>query len=170
MMDLSNWKSEIVDIDSLRPHPRNPRVHPESLIKKLEKSIKEFGWSNPVIATEDGLVLAGHARITAAKNMGISRVPVVRLPINGDKANAYLIADNRIAEESEWDRGILKDIILELDHGAFDLELTGFSLGEVEEMMTAAPPNFLPGTEEEQGRLGQKKPVVCPECSHEFTP
>ena len=137
-MEMKEWKSEIIPIADLVQHPRNPRVHPESLIVKLVKSIEHFGWTNPVILAKDGTVLAGHARLTAAARMGIDRVPVIKTDLDGDKAEAYLIADNKIADESEWDTSRLKEIILDLDHGGFDLELTGFSLGEVEEMMTAA--------------------------------
>jgi hypothetical protein len=136
--------TEIAFLRDLKPHPRNPRVHPESLIAKLVKSIENFGWTNPVILARDGTVLAGHARLEAAKRIGLDRVPVLRTELDGDKADAYLIADNRIADDSEWDRFLLKGILLDLDHGAFDLELTGFSLGEVEELMTAVPPVGFP--------------------------
>lgn len=151
-----------VDPDMLAWHPRNPRLHPESLLAKLEKSILSFGWTNPVIVANDGhTILAGHARVVVARRMGISKIPVIKTDLEGDKADAYLLADNRIAEESEWDRPLLKDLFLDLDHGGFDLELTGFDLEEVEELMTAAPP----------GQGGPEAPAgtgftTCPECGY----
>ena len=123
---------KMVHIDSLRAHPRNPRVHPESLISKLKGSIEEFGWTNPVLVTEDGIIIAGHARTKAARAMGVMEVPVIVLPLQGNQVEAYLIADNRLAEESEWDIGTLKDLIADLDTGDFNLELTGFDMAELE--------------------------------------
>lgn len=125
-----------VDIKKLKPHPKNPRVHPDSAIEKLERSIKEFGWTNPILVSADGYILAGHARLKAAEKAGISEVPVIYLPLEGAKAEAYLIADNRLQDETDWDLPKLKDLLQELDTGEFDIELTGFDMGEIEELMT----------------------------------
>jgi DNA modification methylase len=124
-----------VKISELRPHPKNPRVHPDSAIEKLERSIKEFGWTNPVLVSADGYVLAGHARLKAAEKAGIKEVPVVYLPLEGAKAEAYLIADNRLQDETDWDYEKLKDLLQELDTGEFDLELTGFGMDEIEDLI-----------------------------------
>ena len=123
-------------ISELKPHPKNPRVHPDSAIEKLERSIKEFGWTNPILVSADGYILAGHARLKAAEKAGISEVPVIYLPLEGAKAEAYLIADNRLQDETDWDMPKLKDLLQELDTGEFDLELTGFDMGEIEDLMT----------------------------------
>jgi DNA modification methylase len=125
-----------VKISKLRPHPKNPRVHPDSAIEKLERSIKEFGWTNPVLVSADGYILAGHARLKAAEKAGIQEVPVVYLPLEGAKAEAYLIADNRLQDETDWDLPKLKDLLQELDTGEFDIELTGFDMDEIEDLMT----------------------------------
>jgi len=125
-----------VKINELKPHPKNPRVHPDSAIDKLVRSIKEFGWTNPILVSADGYILAGHARIKAAEKAGISEVPVIYLPLEGAKAEAYLIADNRLQDETDWDLPKLKDLLQELDTGEFDLELTGFDMGEIEDLMT----------------------------------
>ena len=124
-----------VKINELKPHPKNPRVHPDSAIDKLVRSIKEFGWTNPVLVSADGYVLAGHARLKAAEKAGISEVPVVYLPLEGAKAEAYLIADNRLQDETDWDYAKLKDLLEELDTGEFDLELTGFGMDEIEDLI-----------------------------------
>ena len=157
---------EMMPVAALKPHPRNPRQHPEKAIEKLVKSLQEFGWTNPVLLSADGFVLAGHARLKAAEKAGIVEVPVVRLPLSGAKADAYLIADNRLQEETAWDVPGLKDLLQELDTGEFDLRLTGFDMHEIEMMMTA----FQPADESEQAQLDSKNPVTCPKCGHEFTP
>ena len=74
-----------VDISSLKPHPKNPRVHPDSLINKIQSSIKEFGWTNPILVSADGYILAGHARLKAAHKMGLMQVPVICLPFDGSR-------------------------------------------------------------------------------------
>jgi len=125
-----------VKISELRPHPKNPRVHPDSAIDKLVRSIKEYGWTNPILVSADGYVIAGHARLKAAEKAGISEVPVIYLPLEGAKAEAYLITDNRLQDETDWDLPKLKDLLQELDTGEFDLELTGFDMDEIEDLMT----------------------------------
>ncbi len=138
-----------VKITSLKPHPRNPRQHPEGALNKLVKSIKEFGWTNPVLVSKDGYVLAGHARLKAAEKAGLTEVPVIYLDLEGAKADAYLIADNKIQELTDWDLPALKDILQDLDDGQFDLTLTGFDEKEIEQLMT----QFNPG-DGEQGEQG----------------
>ena len=125
-----------VKINELKPHPKNPRVHPDSAIDKLVRSIKEFGWTNPILVSTDGYILAGHARLKAAEKAGIEEVPVIYLPLEGAKAEAYLIADNRLQDETDWDYEKLKDLLQELDTGELDLELTGFDIEEIEDLMT----------------------------------
>lgn len=124
-----------VKINELKPHPKNPRVHPDSAIDKLVRSIKEYGWTNPVLVSADGYVLSGHARLKAAEKAGIEEVPVIYLPLEGAKAEAYLIADNRLQDETDWDYEKLKDLLQELDTGEFDLELTGFDMEEIEDLI-----------------------------------
>jgi len=128
-------KVQKIDIDKLKPHPKNPRIHPDSAIEKLERSIKEFGWTNPILVSKDGYILAGHARLKAAKKAGLEEVPVIYLPLEGAKAEAYLIADNRLQDETDWDYEKLEDLLQELDTGEFDLELTGFDMDEIDSML-----------------------------------
>ena len=107
-----------VKIAELKPHPKNPRQHPDSAIAKLTRSIQEFGWTNPVLVSKDGFVLAGHARLKAAENAGITEVPVIQLDLEGAKADAYLIADNKTQDLTDWDLPLLKDLLQELDKPA----------------------------------------------------
>jgi len=127
---LNNLKVEIVDINSIKPHPRNPRIHPKSAIKKLIQSIKEFGWTNPILVSVDNVILAGHARLKAAQEMGLKEVPVIRLNMDNEKVIAYLIADNRLQDETDWDYEKLVELVDEL-YKAGMAELTGFDSGEL---------------------------------------
>src|SRR3990172_316989 len=128
-------KIEYVPIASLKPHPKNPRVHPESAINKLSVSIKEFGWTNPIIVSGDGFVLAGHARLKAAEKAGLNQVPAIRVPLEGKQADAYLIADNKLQEETRWDIPQLKELLVDLDDGGLDLTLTGFDERELKKLI-----------------------------------
>jgi len=124
-----------VPIENLKLHPKNPRVHPDSAINKLAKSMREFGWTNPILASEEGFVLAGHARLKAAKKAGIKEVPVIFLPLRGVKAEAYMIADNKLQDETDWDLPKLKDLLQELDIGDINIDITGFEHSDIEELM-----------------------------------
>ncbi|MCJ7829172.1 MAG: ParB/Srx family N-terminal domain-containing protein [Dehalococcoidia bacterium] len=145
-----------IEISKLRPHPQNPRTHPESAIDKLVKSLKEFGFTNPILISADNYVLAGHARLKAAEKAGLKEVPVIQLPLSGSKALAYMIADNRLQEETLWDFPKLKDLLGVLDTGELDLEITGFDINEIE--------GLLSGEEVEKPKHKKK----CPKCGWEW--
>jgi len=134
-----------VKIDELKVFEGNPKKHPPEQIDKIIKSFGEFGFTNPVLATEDNMIVAGHARIEAARKAGIREVPVVYLPFKGKKALAYAIADNKLAELAMWDFTMLADLMTELDDGQFDLQATGFDIEEVEKIMNWTPGQFRPG-------------------------
>ncbi len=125
-----------VKIKDLKPHPKNPRVHPDSALDKLMKSIGQFGFTNPVLASKDGMILAGHARCKAAQKAGIEEVPVIFLDLEGADADAYLIADNKIQEETSWEKETLADLIKELQGLDYDVSFTGFSPPEIDELFT----------------------------------
>jgi len=130
-----------IPIDDLRPHPQNPREHPEKAIQKLMRSIEEFGWTNPVIVKEsDGTILAGHARIKAAKKLGREMVPAIEVDLTGADADAYMLADNRIQAETEWDQEELADILNELTYFDMDISLTGFDEEEIEDILAMSEP------------------------------
>ena len=135
---MNNIEVKVMRVDELRPHPKNPRKHKAKGIDKLVRSIKEFGWTNPVLVSEEGYVLAGHARLKAAKKAGIKEVPVIVLPLSGEKAEAYMIADNRLQDDSDWDEQLLHELVEELKE-KIDLAITGLEekeinviLGEIE--------------------------------------
>ena len=165
---MDELKIEYVPIDQLKPFAGNPRTHPEAAIEKLVTSIEYFGWTNPVLVDSGGRVLAGHARLKAAKKAGIEQVPVVRLPLAGKDAELYVIADNKTQELTEWDWSKLGDLFGELDTGDIDLTLSGFDTEEIGGLVHGLD-EFKPTTEDEQPRLDVKAPVKCPACGHEFT-
>lgn len=129
------------------PNPRNPNQHPENQIELLAKIVASQGWRSPItVSRRSGFVVRGHGRIMAAVKLGVSEVPVDFQDYRNEGEEwADLIADNRIAELSSNDRGLLKDILEELDDGAFDMDLTGFDDSALEELMTAAPPEPVAG-------------------------
>lgn len=133
---------EVVALDSLKPNPANPNKHPDAQITLLAKIIKAQGWRNPiVVSNRSGLITKGHARLSAAKLLGLDVAPVDRQDYADEKTEwADMIADNRIAELAEPDRSMLADLMEQIDDGSFDMDLTGFDSAALEELMTAAPP------------------------------
>jgi len=127
-------KVEYRKISELKPHPKNPRIHPESAVDKLERSIREFGWTNPILVSKDGYILAGECRWKTAKKAGLKEVPVIKLPLSGDKAVAYMVADNKLQDLTDWDFPKLEEVFENLQETDFDLELTGFKLEEIENL------------------------------------
>jgi ParB-like chromosome segregation protein Spo0J len=110
------------------PNPRNPNTHPEKQIELLAKIIKNQGWRAPItVSSRSGFIVRGHGRLMAAQLLGVEQVPVDRQDYETEAEEwADLIADNRIAELAEMDDALLKDLLVELDAGEFDIELTGF--------------------------------------------
>lgn len=126
---------EHIPLSSLRPDPRNARVHSPKQIDVLARAIQSFGFNNPILIDKDGLIIAGHGRAEAGKKLGIERVPTIKLEhLSPAQVRAYRIADNRIAELAAWNEDLLQiefqDLTsLELD---FDLTLTGFETPEID--------------------------------------
>lgn len=127
-----------IDIKSIVPAPYNPRkIKPEEL-DKLVKSIQEFGYCEPIIINEQtGHCVGGHQRLKALQKLGYKEVTAVIVDLEEQKEKALNIALNKIS--GEWDFTLLKDLIEDLDDGQFDLELTGFDLSEIENLMTFVP-------------------------------
>jgi DNA modification methylase len=135
LMERIVWHS----VGDLKPFPGNPRQHPESQIAGLMKSIRKV-WTIPILIDETGTILAGHGRLEAAKRLGMNEVPTVTIAgLSAGEKRAILIADNRLPEKAVWDfdilRGHFKDLI-EID---FDVELTGFTTGEIDLVLDGQP-------------------------------
>lgn len=120
---------------SLKPHPQNPRVHKDKQVAQIAQSIKAFGFNVPILVDDRHHVVAGHGRLLAARKLGWETVPVIKLNhLTESQYSAFLIADNRLTENSSWDERLLGEQLkvlseLELD---FDLEVTGFEIAEID--------------------------------------
>jgi DNA modification methylase len=114
--------------DAIRPNKSNPRVHPKWQIEKLRESIREFGFTIPILCDTSGTIIAGHGRLEAAKAEGLLTVPVIVADNwTEDQCLAYMIADNALTDASEWDRDLLSSIAVGLSDRDFDVDLLGFS-------------------------------------------
>lgn len=135
---MENLNIEILPLTSLAPYANNARTHSKKQIRQIADSIKEFGWTNPVLIDVDGGVIAGHGRLEAAKLLGIDQVPTIRLEdLTEGQKRAYVIADNKLAEQAGWDIELLAtefEGLIEID---IDLELTGFEAPEIDLILAA---------------------------------
>lgn len=136
----------------LRPSPRNPRTHSKQQIGQIANSIKEFGFTNPLLIDQCDTVIAGHGRLEAAKLLGLEQVPTIRLDqLSDDQIRAYVIADNKLAENAGWDRELLA---LELQYLSdldveFDISVIGFEMAEIDVLIGELDPGESAGGEDE---------------------
>ena len=131
---------EYVKVDSLLPHPDNPRIHSKKQIRKVAESIRAFGFRMPVVIDHSSRLVCGHARVEACKLLGIDRVPSLRVTdLSEEQVRGLMIADNRLTELSTWDDQLLGEnlkILSNLDL-EFDIEHLGFDYGEIEQRIRA---------------------------------
>jgi len=157
-------------IASLRPCDTNPRSIPDAAVAKVAASIERFGWRQPVVVDGDGVVVAGHVRLLAARRLGLTEVPVhVASDLSPEEVRAYRLADNRSAEEAAWDHDLLAGELAALD---LDLRAaTGFEDVEIDRLLGAmpledgAPPE---SATEEVDVDGFDLPHTCPRCGFSF--
>ena len=136
---LHDIKVEVVPIDSLDVYANNPRVHTQDQVELLARSITEFGWTVPVLIDGNGQIIAGHARVAAARHLEMESVPVIRkTDLTEAQQRAYVIADNQMTS-TEWDDGLLKLELGALADADFDLTLTGFGDDFLDGFMDTGP-------------------------------
>jgi len=127
---------ESISIDALIPYARNSRTHSDAQVAQIAASIKEFGFTNPVLIDEDGGIIAGHGRTLAARKLGLDEVPCLRLAyLSEAQKKAYIIADNKLALNAGWDDEMLKVELSELKDLDFDLSLIGFDADELANLL-----------------------------------
>jgi ParB-like chromosome segregation protein Spo0J len=123
----------------LRPYARNARTHSRKQIRQIADSIERFGFTNPVLISDDDEIIAGHGRVEAAKLLGLKTVPTLRLShLSPEERRAYVLADNKLALNAGWDQEVLAielQALIDLD---FDVGVTGFSLAEIDFTLDAA--------------------------------
>jgi ParB-like chromosome segregation protein Spo0J len=119
---------EVVDLDEIRPHPRNYRTHPEEQLRHIEASIQRNGFYRPVVTANDGTILAGHGVVTAARNLGHKRIPIARLDVAPDDPLAIqvLTGDNEIGRLSMPDDRLLTELLREISETEYGLDGTGY--------------------------------------------
>jgi len=129
-MDWPADKIERRKVDALIPYARNARTHSDDQVAQLAASIKEWGWTTPVLIDEDGGIIAGHGRVMAARKLGIKQIPTMTATgwSNAQK-QAYVLADNQLPQNAEWDLDLLAVEMKDLDSEGFDLSLVGFDEG-----------------------------------------
>jgi len=170
--DKFQWPADKVErrpISELIPYARNSRTHSDAQVAQIAASIREWGWTMPILVDEDGNVIAGHGRIMAAQKLGIADVPCMTATGWSEaKRRAYVIADNKLALNAGWDDNVLKLELQDVDALGFDLTLTGFDVAELANLFDE--PDFAPGTEGDQGKLDELAPkmVTCPHCQAEW--
>ena len=130
-MNTPDYKKDY-PLQDLIPYARNSRTHSDEQVTQIASSIKEFGFTNPVLIDADGGIIAGHGRVMAAKKLKMESVPVVVLShMTEAQRRAYVIADNKLALNAGWDDEMLRVEFQELQDLGFDVELTGFSMDEI---------------------------------------
>ena len=129
-------------IDGLVPYKRNARTHSKQQIRQIAESIRTFGFTNPILVDAENTIIAGHGRVEAAKQLGMKEVPTIRLDdLSEDQIRAYILADNRLAENAGWDESILAielQHLLSIDCGDFDVTVTGFEVPEIDLILEQA--------------------------------
>ncbi|MFL9998729.1 ParB/Srx family N-terminal domain-containing protein [Paraburkholderia sediminicola] len=172
MSDAPPWPADQVErwpLDRIIPDARNPRTHSDAQIAQTAASMQEWGWTNPVLVDEQGRLIAGHGRLLAARQLGLTDAPVmVARGWTDAQKHAYLIADNKLALNAGWDNELLAvefDGLKEMD---FRLELTGFSADELDSLLAPAavdePPEEFRSYDESIETEHQ-----CPKCGYRWS-
>ena len=142
MTEFPEYKT--VSVSSLIPYARNSRTHSDAQVGQIAASIKEFGFLNPIIVDGESGIIAGHGRVLAMQKLGMADVPVIDASHLTDvQRRAYVIADNKLALNADWDSEMLRVELDELGKDGFDIELTGFSLDEIADLQIEEVPEGL---------------------------
>jgi ParB family chromosome partitioning protein len=167
MKDSTAPRIEIRQLSELRAYEFNARVHDGAQIDALKRSIKEFGFTNPVLVHPSGRIIAGHGRVKAAYELGFTEVPCLVLDnLSERQVRAYTIADNQLPQMATWNFDMLAVEIDELQDQGFDISTLGFNDEELTEMLGS--PDELPEITTEEEQKPEKDATICPKCHHEF--
>lgn len=147
-------------VEELIPYARNPRTHTPEQVAQVAASIVEFGWANPILIGSDNVIIAGHARLEAARKLHLAEVPVIVLDhLTPAQRRALVIADNRLALDAAWDEELLRVELASLQEDGFDLEVVGFTDEELEDLLRD-PEEVAPGlTDEDEAPAPPEVPV-----------
>ena len=155
-------------VEALIPYARNSRTHSDAQVAQIAASVREFGWPNPVLVDGQNGIIAGHGRVLAARKLGMDDVPCIELAgLTDTQRRAYIIADNKLALNGGWDDELLAVELGELNAADFDMALIGFDAAGLALAMGLGA-DFEPGSEDDQSKLDEKAPIICPACAYEF--
>jgi ParB-like chromosome segregation protein Spo0J len=166
------WPADNIErrkVSALIPYARNARTHSDAQVAQIAASIREWGWTNPVLIDAEGGLIAGHGRVLAARKLGIEDVPcMIATGWSDAQKKAYILADNQLALNAGWDKTLLGGELQDLNAIKFDIGLVGFDPQMLEDLMYGA--DFAPGSLDEQGKLDELAPkiVICPHCGEDF--
>ena len=159
-------KIEEIDIDLIKPYKNNPREIPIEAVETVKKSIQEFGNNQPIVIDNDNVIVVGHTRWRALKNLGKKKAFVIKKDFKKSEAIAYRIMDNRSGENAKWEKTLLKQEIEALQNDDFNLDFTGLNFYQIEKILEIQPifnpPNNLIAdinTEEIQAPMSSVKMV-----------
>jgi ParB-like chromosome segregation protein Spo0J len=156
-------------VEDLIPYVNNSRKHSDEQVAQISASIKEFGWTNPILIDGTNSIIAGHGRLMAARKLKMDEVPTIELGhLTDTQRKALIIADNKLALNADWDNTLLTIELDDLLKDGFALDILGFNEQEIKTIMQEV--NFDAGSEEDQGKLDQLDPkwICCPNCGKEF--
>lgn len=153
-------------LSEIKPHPDNPRLHSPDQIKRLRNSLENYGYAKgSLVVNADGTILTGHGMYESMLEQGVVEADVVVVDLPPGKAEAFMIADNRLGDLSVFDQVQLNTLVTELQEMDVTLEEMGFEGDELPEPMPKADPGGGGSS-----TSSNEKIVVCPECGHEFIP
>ena len=152
-----------MDINEIKPYKDNPREISQEAVKKVKNSISEFGNNQPIVVDQNNVIVVGHTRWKALKQLNKTKAFVIKKEFDKNKAVAYRIMDNRSGAESKWDKQLLMSELQVLKDDKFDLDLTGFDTLELKDIMLDKD-LFEPTDKDDQGKLDQDTKEICPEC------
>ncbi len=167
---------EMWSLARLRPYERNARTHSPEQVAQIAASIQEFGFTNPILVGEDDGIIAGHGRLAAAMDLGLTEVPVIVLGhLTAEQRRAYVLADNQLALNAGWDMELLQQEIVGLNLADFDLSLLGFDEGRIAGLLDPegidreeSGPKDHKGAEEYGEEDFSEFEHKCPRCNFEF--
>jgi DNA modification methylase len=161
-----SWLADRIEhwsLDKLLPYVRNARLHSDEQVAQIAASIAEFGFVNPCLVGADGVLVAGHGRLAAARKLGLTTVPVVVLDhLTPTQRRALVLADNRLAELATWDDALLRVELEALQDEGFDLDLTGFDADALAELLAGEEPDHEGQTEDDAVPDVPEEPVSQP--------
>lgn len=159
-------------VEDLIPYARNSRTHSDAQVAQIAASVREFGWTNPILIDGENGIIAGHGRVLAARKLGMDEVPCIELAgLTDMQRRAYIIADNKLALNGGWDDELLAVELGELNAADFDMSLIGFDAGELSAAMgldSLLPEEAPESSSKEIDPDDYKMGVMCPKCGFEF--